>query len=203
MIRGNKIFQTITKKFWKIIRPVYQKIEHKIMFITITESEKKTNSDNGSIMFRLMEEKDIDTIGNKMNAITTSLFRDRLKRDLGVIAFHKNKFAGYVWVGSEDIKNQGTAPFFFDISLPEKTDYYYDGFIVPEKRKFGIITKMHDYTMNNSRSRGIKTVYYIVDKNNTGMLRAAEKVGFQPKGVLTYKRFMNYTTKNISELEKL
>lgn len=187
----------------KIIRFVYELIEHKIAAINLEQYSSKQKTYDPKVRVIQWKHEDHELVSVLFGEVTASKFKERNEKSTGYLIYSDNSMVGYYWGSSTPVLNEGKDPFRFDVIPPEKTVYLYDGFILKHKRSFGLMESALDILFKKLRKEGVKKAFLLFDKKNKAMIRLSQKIGIPVVGFIRYRRILDRSIRDLSGLHKI
>lgn len=199
---GKMLLWSTAKSLKLMVSFFYQAIDLELWIIDLDEVAEYKERQEHKYRCKHLQKEDLLTIERRFGKAISEDFAKRLGNARGYLIFDGNDMIGYAWSSHSLVKNQGLAPFLFDISPKGDIVYFYNDFIGPEKRGQGANTQLMHYRLFESKKAGFKRALGIIDKHNIPQVRIHRRYGWKVEGHIGYRKYLWLVAKNTSALEK-
>ena len=194
----------ITAKSLKsILQGVYQGVNYELWSISLDRIPDYEETPKEDYHCRHLQREDLWAIEKQFENRILEDFARRMETSTGYLVFDRDKIAGYGWTSNNLIKGEGVAPFLLDIYPKKGNMYFYDDFVIPEKRGKGLNTKLFHYKLSECRKQGFIKEFGLVEKHNLPMKKIHEKFGGKIEGRICFQKYVWRVAKKTSALAKV
>ena len=194
----------IIVRFLTVMRSVfYQAVFYNIAVFDLKGPGLQKVKAYEDLLIRQLRTDDLITIGQLFGKKLSDEFRLRLEHSTCYTVYNGGNFAGYSWVSSKKLRDEGSRPFLFDVLPQQGYCYIYKTFIVPEQRNKDLCTILYDYILHECRCLGIDNVFFLFNVRNLAMKSVVLKLGFQIIGCISHRRYLWVVLRNTMNLRKV
>lgn len=124
----------------------------------------------------------------------------RLSTCFATVAFKGDEVVGYSWMTTGPRRGEGEAPFLYDVTPRGGWAYLFDTYVDPKARGLGLATVLKRGLIAEARRRGARRCLATHERSNLAVIHVSEKLGFRLQGLMTFRRILGLTRKDLSGL---
>ena len=163
---GRTLIWIITKTLKKILKRIYYRVDYGFWSLSLDKIAEEVGSPNENYHCRRMQREDLGTLEKKFGKRAED-FTKRMELSTCYLLFNKTEVIGYSWSCHKTLKHEGIKPFFFDIYLKNQSIYFYNDYVLTEKRGRSVGKKLQRHRLSESKRAGFKKAFGVVEKKQT------------------------------------
>lgn len=180
----------------------YQALDFDLWIIESHDISENECTHDDQYRVRQLQEEGLPEIEKEFGKVVAEDFARRIESASCYIIADQDGIVGYGWFSPNLVKNEGNAPFVFDIWPKKGVMYIYDSFVLPHKRRRGANTRLEQHKLLEAKKAGFRKVLVIVDKDNVAQRKILGRHSMCIDGRISYRRYLWHVVKNTSALEK-
>lgn len=110
---------------------------------------------------------------------------------------------GYAWGSVHPQPVEGVPPFLFAVRPRPGQAYLYDFYVLPEKRRRGVLDAAVPALLAHYRDLGLRSAFLLFNAADPAMRAFTRKAGFRIAGRVAYRRFLWRVVTNLDDLARL
>jgi GNAT superfamily N-acetyltransferase len=182
----------------KIVSIAYEKLDLEIAVLSLDRARIEEIEDHPHYSCRRLKTEDLGRIEERFGKTVSGEFSRRMDHSIGYLMFDKDALVGYVWGTNNSIDSQGVRSFLFQVEPEKESIYFYDMYIVPERRGSGLYKRLKHYHLFEAKKAGFKKAFLVFDRRNATVRSKTSRLGFQIEGRLSFSRLFWRPKKEIS-----
>jgi len=174
-----------------LYRIPFQPVEIALFYLLYNDGllPRRRAQDHGIGEVREGKPEDIETLTRIENKEETFLKRFKTG-EICLVTLVNEKVVGYEWFSMAPGHLEERYRYYFQI--PSDTVYGYDAFILPDYRKKGLYYKIHERIWTLLKGLNKRRVMSMIDYGNAPSMGAHRNLGFYPKKIIFYFRFLGF-----------
>jgi GNAT superfamily N-acetyltransferase len=193
----------VRERIKRFLRFFYQSREFRGAVVDLPQYKSPGDVRKREVQLRAVEIGDLPMIRILFGERVAEKIRTKKRFATPYLIFYGEAPAGYIWTGSSYIPREGRPPFLFDIRPKSGVVYLFDGYVLENRRRMGILTASMDRLLTGFRQKGYKAAFFIFEGSNRGTAKMGRKLGFRVVGSVRHRRMMGVPRRRLSSLERI